>query len=76
MLDPFQPEKASDVKRLKAIQKAIFENFKSFVSERRGEKIKGKKIFNGEVWDATEQRSWSHRWYRNDGRYFGGKVRS
>ena len=53
MLDPFQPEKASDVKRLKAIQKAIFENFKSFVSERRGEKIKGKKIFNGEVWDAT-----------------------
>ena len=23
MLDPFQPEKASDVKRLKAIQKAI-----------------------------------------------------
>ena len=53
MLDPFQPEKASDVKRLKSIQKAIFENFKSFVSERRGEKIKGKKIFNGEVWDAT-----------------------
>ena len=52
MLDPFQPEKASDVKRLKSIQKAIFENFKSFVSERRGEKIKGKKIFNGEVWDA------------------------
>ncbi len=52
MLDPFQPEKASDVKRLKFIQKAIFENFKSFVSERRGEKIKGKKIFNGEVWDA------------------------
>ena len=45
MLDPFQPEKASDVKRLKSIQKAIFENFKSFVSERRGEKIKGKKIF-------------------------------
>ena len=53
MLDPFQPEKASDVKRLKAIQKAIFENFKSFVTERRGEKIKGKKIFNGEVWDAA-----------------------
>ena len=52
MLDPFQPEKASDVKRLKAIQKATFENFKSFVSERRGEKIEGKKIFNGEVWDA------------------------
>ena len=53
MLDPFQPEKASDVKRLKAIQKAIFENFKSFVTERRGEKIEGKKIFNGEVWDAA-----------------------
>ena len=53
MLDPFQPEKASDVKRLKAIQKAIFENFKSFVSERRGEKIKGKKIFNLECEDGT-----------------------
>ena len=40
----FPTEKASDVKRLKAIQKAIFENFKSFVSERRGEKIEGKNI--------------------------------
>jgi serine protease SohB len=52
MLDPFQPEKATDIKRLKLIQKAIFENFKGFVTERRGKKVSGKKIFNGEVWEA------------------------
>ncbi len=52
MLDPFQPEKAGDIKRLKDIQRAIFENFKNFVSERRGDKVAGKKIFNGEVWEA------------------------
>ena len=57
MLDPFQPEKASDIKRLKAIQKAIFENFKGFVSERRGKKVVGKKIFNGEVWEAERAKS-------------------
>ena len=57
MLDPFQPEKASDIKRLKAIQKAIFENFKNFVSERRGKRIEGKKIFNGEVWEAERAKN-------------------
>ena len=56
MLDPFQPEKASDVKRLKAIQKAIFENFKSFVSERRGEKIKGKKYLMAKYGMQQEQK--------------------
>ena len=48
MLDPFKPEKKDEVVRLRAIQKGIHENFKNFVTERRSEKITGKKIFTGE----------------------------
>ena len=36
MLDPFLPEKPEDVKRLKAIQREIHENFIALVKERRG----------------------------------------
>jgi serine protease SohB len=53
MLDPFKPEKKDEVVRLRAIQKGIHENFKNFVTERRSEKITGKKIFTGEVWEAA-----------------------
>jgi signal peptide peptidase SppA len=53
MLDPFKPEKKDEVVRLRAIQKGIHENFKKFVTERRSEKITGKKIFTGEVWEAA-----------------------
>jgi serine protease SohB len=53
MLDPFRPEKKEEVVRLRAIQKGIHENFKNFVTERRSEKITGKKIFTGEVWEAA-----------------------
>ena len=53
MLDPFKPEKKEEVVRLRAIQKGIHENFKNFVTERRSEKITGKKIFTGEVWEAA-----------------------
>lgn len=52
MLDPFQPEKPADVKRIKAIQKDIHNQFIDWVKLRRGDKLKGsdKKLFNGDVW--------------------------
>jgi serine protease SohB len=54
MLDPFLPEDAGDVKRLKAIQKDIHERFIALVKERRVGKLKGpdKTLFSGEFWTA------------------------
>jgi serine protease SohB len=54
MLDPFEPEKPEDVKRIKAIQKQIHEHFIALVKERRGAKLKGpdKTLFSGEFWTA------------------------
>ncbi len=54
MLDPFLPEKAEDVKRIKAIQKDIHDNFIALVKERRGSKLNGadKMLFSGEFWTA------------------------
>jgi len=56
MLDPFEPEKPDDVKRLKAIQKEIHEHFIAMVKERRGGKLKGtdKTLFSGEFWTAPK----------------------
>jgi serine protease SohB len=56
MLDPFEPEKPDDVKRLKAIQKEIHEHFIALVKERRGDKLKGsdKTLFSGEFWTAAK----------------------
>jgi serine protease SohB len=54
MLDPFQPEKPEDVKRIKAIQKDIHGDFIALVKERRGVKLNGtdKVLFSGEFWTA------------------------
>ena len=54
-LDPFQPEKAEDIKRLKGIQNEVHEIFKSMVRERRGAKLKGSEasLFNGEFWTGS-----------------------
>ena len=56
MLDPFLPEDAGDVKRLKAIQKDIHERFITLVKERRAGKLKGseKTLFSGEFWTAPK----------------------
>jgi serine protease SohB len=56
MLDPFEPEKPDDVKRLKAIQKEIHEHFIALVKERRGAKLNGtdKTLFSGEFWTAQK----------------------
>jgi signal peptide peptidase SppA len=52
ILDPFLPEKPSDVARIKAIQIDIHQAFIDLVKERRGAKLKtpDKKLFTGEFW--------------------------
>ena len=56
MLDPFLPEKPDDVKRIKAIQKDIHENFIALVKARRAGKLNGpdKALFSGEFWTADK----------------------
>lgn len=51
-LDPFKPEKAADVKHLKALQNDIHEQFKDYVRERRGDNLTddGKALFSGSFW--------------------------
>ena len=54
VLDPFQPEKESDVKIIKKIQKDTHNHFIDTVKERRGGKItqSDEVIFNGEFWSG------------------------
>lgn len=54
MLDPFLPEKADDVARIKALQKDIHAHFIALVKERRAAKLKGadETLFSGEFWTA------------------------
>ena len=49
-LDPFQPEKKEDVKRLKGILDDIHDVFKAHVIERRGNKLADRDLFTGEIW--------------------------
>lgn len=55
-LDPFQDEKPADVKRLKALQSDIHDQFKNWVRIRRGDRIKAeeKDIFEGQFWSAVK----------------------
>lgn len=50
MLDPFRPERAGDVKRLKALQSQIHAAFISQIKTRRGDRLKGDDLFTGEIW--------------------------
>lgn len=54
MLDPFQPEKESDVKRLTSLQKDLHAHFIEWVKSRRGDKLEGTKssLFEGQIWTA------------------------
>lgn len=56
LMDPFSPEKPADVRRLKALQKNIFEAFKDTVRERRGEKLTlaERQAFSGEIWTGRK----------------------
>jgi signal peptide peptidase SppA len=55
-LDPFLPEKASDVKRIKAIQLDIHEAFIDLVKSRRGDKLDKADVdlFTGEFWGGKK----------------------
>lgn len=50
MLDPFRPERAEDVERLKDLQRVIHQNFKDHVEGRRGDKLADRDLFTGEIW--------------------------
>jgi serine protease SohB len=50
MLDPFRPERAEDVERVKKLQKTIHDNFIEQVTTRRGARLKRDDIFTGEIW--------------------------
>jgi serine protease SohB len=55
MLDPFLPEDAGDVDRLKKLQNEIHERFIALVKAQRGDKLKGRedKLFSGEYWTGN-----------------------
>ena len=51
MLDPFQPEKAADIKRLKSLLEQMHTTFINQIKERRGAKLNQKTdLFTGEIW--------------------------
>ncbi len=54
ILDPFRPEKADDVRHLKALQQEIHAGFIDLVKNGRGKRLKGadKTLFSGEFWIA------------------------
>ncbi|MBM3644363.1 MAG: S49 family peptidase [Alphaproteobacteria bacterium] len=52
MLDPFRPERADEVERLKALQVEIHDDFKAWVRARRDGRLKGDEatLYSGEFW--------------------------
>ena len=54
MLDPFQPEREDDVKRLLELQGEVHTYFRDLVKGSRGEKLKGEEgeLFSGAFWAA------------------------
>jgi signal peptide peptidase SppA len=53
LLDPFRPERAEDVERLKRIQAEIHANFIEQVRARRGDRLRGDDLFSGEIWTGA-----------------------
>ena len=56
LLDPFKPERAEDVARLREIQARIFESFKDLVRARRGERLPEEDgdLFTGAFWAGED----------------------
>ena len=56
LLDPFRPEDPEGIKRLKVIMEDCHDNFKSWVRERRGERLKlgDEDMFEGQVWTGRQ----------------------
>ena len=51
MLDPFQPEKEEDVKRLKSLLDQMHETFTAYIKSRRGDRLADRQdLFTGEFW--------------------------
>jgi signal peptide peptidase SppA len=52
ILDPFRPEKAEDIERLKALQRDVHESFIAIVKERRGARLAAPddELFSGAFW--------------------------
>lgn len=48
--DPFLPQKAEDVERLKALQTPIHQAFIDHVKERRGARLADADLFNADIW--------------------------
>ncbi len=59
-LDPFKPEKADDVARLKKLQNSIHQSFKDWVHERRGERLNGDEaeLMEGAFWTGSDALSY------------------
>ena len=50
LLDPFRPERDTDVERLKELQKVIHDNFIEHVKARRGMRLADQDLFTGDIW--------------------------
>ena len=60
ILDPFKPEKDSDIEIVKGVQREIHEAFKSLVRARRGNKINSADedtLFSGEFWTGAQAKT-------------------
>ncbi len=55
-LDPFKPEKAEDIARLKHIQHAMHDDFKAWVHERRDPRLNGdeSELMEGAFWTGRQ----------------------
>jgi signal peptide peptidase SppA len=54
-LDPFLPEKPEDVVWLRGLQEELHDMFRTWVVERRGDRLKaGAELFDGEVWTGAK----------------------
>ena len=57
ILDPFLPEKESDVSRLEELQSELHRTFIQHVTNRRGSKLSGDDLFTGKFWSGSAGRS-------------------
>lgn len=53
-LDPFRPEKDEDVQWLKSLQTQLHDQFVGWVRDRRGDRLNGDDLFDGEVWTGAK----------------------
>jgi|SRR6056297_2744672 len=60
ILDPFQPEKAEDVARLRKLQERVFDAFRQLVRDRRGTKLPqdlDHELFSGAFWAGEDAKA-------------------